>query len=188
MSKLKGKSRAKARKKVQLEIRKKQDSYRQNFLNRIRKWDDPILKEICSDVEQSDNISSIISDMRKILYFSKNGVGLSASQIGVAKRIALVLLDKKYPTILINPSIVSHSEEQIKSREGCLSYPGIEAIVDRYKQIKVKYQDENWNTIERDFDGFNGVVISHEIDHTMGVCQVGDYYYNSKVNSDVEAE
>ena len=45
MSKLKGKSRAKARKRLRLQGQKRQDSYRKSFLDRIRKWDDPILKE-----------------------------------------------------------------------------------------------------------------------------------------------
>lgn len=75
------------------------------------------------------------------------GVGLAAPQIGINKRVVAVSLlrhadDEKYRTIaMINPEIIEHGYEMECDNEGCLSVPGAQGDVDRYKQIKVQYLD-----------------------------------------------
>ncbi len=75
------------------------------------------------------------------------GVGLAAPQVGVNKRIIAVSLmrdgdDENYRTIaMINPEITEHTEEMECDNEGCLSIPGENGDVDRWKRIKVVYID-----------------------------------------------
>lgn len=75
------------------------------------------------------------------------GVGLAAPQVGINKRIIAVSLlrdadDEKYRSIvMINPEIIEHGYEMECDNEGCLSVPGAQGDVDRYKQIKVRFLD-----------------------------------------------
>lgn len=173
MPKLKGKNRYKNRKKMRLNDFHNKEIYKRKLLSRILKFDDPGLKEICSIVKKDDNIENILKDMGRILYYS-SGAGIAANQIGVTKRIILILLDKKKPTFLINPEIVFKSEDEIiDSRESCLSYPGIIGIIKRYKSIIVEYEDENRKLYKKTFEGYNSIVIQHEISHILqGECDL----------------
>lgn len=178
---LTSKSRARDRKKKQLNSFKKKQYYIKDILDNIRKWDDPVLYQISEEVKKEEDVSEVIKDMKKTLYYSKNGVGLAACQIGVLKKIVLVKLDNKNPTIFINPEIIEKSEETIKSNEGCLSYPGINSIVNRCKNIKVKYENEERKICEGEFEEMNGIIIQHEVDHTIGVCVVGNAWKEQKI-------
>ncbi len=174
MSKKKiGKSKSKYRKKMRLNDSHQRETYKKKFLNKILKWDDPLLKTVCEPVAENEDIESIKKDMGRVLKFSKDGVGLAANQIGVVKRIILVLIDKKKPTFFINPEIIEKSEDEIiNSQESCLSFPSIVGIVKRYKTIKLKYEDENRVIQEKEFTGYNSIVIQHELKHLSGMCDL----------------
>ncbi len=167
-----GKVKAKARKKKRLEASKRSAGYRKRFLNKILKWDEPILSEQCSIVEKGEDISNLIRDMGRILSFSENGVGLAASQIGVVKRVVAAKINKEV-RFFINPEIKIHSGNTIKSMEACLSYPGIEVVVDRNDTITVDYEDEARIHHIKEFKDFSAIILQHEIDHTNGICGVG---------------
>ena len=124
--------------------------------------------------------------MKKALGCSETGVGLAASQIGYKLKIIAVKesADKYNTEILINPEIVSHSEEEKEGYEGCLSYPGIVVKIKRYKDITVKYINEKFEEKEEKFEGLRSIVVQHEIDHTVGVCKVGEEYDRKKSNKD----
>jgi len=63
-----------------------------------------------------------------------NGAGLAAPQIGVAKRVIYLAADKSGPELfLINPEFRSTGGGLVKGDEGCLSYPGVVAIVERFQ-------------------------------------------------------
>lgn len=174
MATKRGKVRDRARKK---DLRKKKEgqlAFKRKTLEKIRKWNDPILKERCDEVEEWEDISALKKDMARVLTYSKSGVGLAAPQIGVTKRVIAVLLDRTSLRFLINPQIEWMSEDITKNKEGCLSYPGVEAEVERHISITVKYIDETGNIQNRTFKGFNSVVIQHEVDHLNGICKVGD--------------
>lgn len=105
------------------------------------------------------------------------GIGLSAVQIGNLTRvfIAYSRKSKKFLTF-INPEIIWYSKRltngipQSKSKfEGCLSVPGIWAIIKRSSAIKVKYQTEKGTWQIRKFSGLTATVIQHEYDHTEGI-------------------
>ena len=105
------------------------------------------------------------------------GVGLSAIQIGIAKSAFLAYSSKSKKFItFINPEIVWYSKrltrgipESQNKYEGCLSVPGIWAIIRRSSVIKIKYQTEKGTYQVRKFTGFTATVIQHEYDHTRGI-------------------
>jgi peptide deformylase len=137
-----------------------------------------VLRQPCEIVEQFDspNIRQIIKDMQTTLAASQ-GVGLAAPQISHLKRIIIVASrpTTRYPkaplmaaTIMINPVFQALSEEKEKDWEGCLSIPGIRALVPRYKVIQVRYTDKHGNPVEQKFENFVARVFQHEADHLEG--------------------
>jgi peptide deformylase len=71
--------------------------------------------------------------------------------------------------VCINPKIVSVMQEKEKSKEGCLSFPGMYLNVDRYKSILAGWYDENGNYIEERLDGLTARCFQHELDHLNGI-------------------
>jgi peptide deformylase len=137
-----------------------------------------ILRQACEIVEQVDSpgIRQIIGAMQATLATTQ-GVGLAAPQISQLKRIIIVASrpTTRYPTaplmqttVMINPVFEAISNEKEKDWEGCLSIPGIRALVPRYKDIKVQYTDELGGNIELQLEGFVARVFQHEVDHLEG--------------------
>lgn len=93
-------------------------------------------------------------------------VGMAANMIGVNKRIIVVSMGM-LPVALINPKIVS-KREPYSTREGCLSLSG-ERQTTRYKQITVRYQDQNFESHEQPFSDWIAQIIQHEVDHCEGI-------------------
>lgn len=137
-----------------------------------------ILRQACEIVEQVDSpgIRQIIRAMQTTLATTQ-GVGLAAPQISQLKRIIIVASrpTTRYPTaplmqptVMINPVFEALSDEKEKDWEGCLSIPGIRALVPRYKSIRVQYTDELGGNIELQLEGFVARVFQHEVDHLEG--------------------
>ncbi len=131
--------------------------------------------ETISDV-QCNEVRQIIASMRAALE-STEGVGLAAPQISESKRIIIVASrpTSRYPsaplmepTVMINPVYKVLSDEQEKDWEGCLSIPGIRALVPRYTKIKINYTDEQGSLIETELAGFVARIFQHEADHLDG--------------------
>ena len=109
-------------------------------------------------------------------YKLRAGVGLSANQIGLNKRMFVAYLtdekDKKHEYTLINPKIISHSVSMIylPPSEGCLSVDrDIKGFVPRYEKIKVKGFNSEGEEIVIRLKGYPSIVIQHEIDHLNGI-------------------
>ena len=113
MTRLKGNLKAKARRKKRVEKNKKFQGYKSNLLSKIRKYDDPILKEKCKEVILIDNkfddeTKNIIKLLGKVLVHTSTGIGLSAPQIGHAVNIFAIRPDTKTNDVqfFINPEII----------------------------------------------------------------------------------
>ena len=129
-------------------------------------------------VENVDkDIQSLMDDMLETLYAAP-GIGLAAIQVGVAKRVIIVDINrdrnkdkepKKNPIYFVNPEIVWKSEDKFTYEEGCLSVPNQFAEIDRPKQCNVKYLDYNGQPQELKADGLLSICIQHEIDHLEGI-------------------
>lgn len=113
------------------------------------------------------------------------GVGLAAPQIGLPIRIFLVdtspfaddeSLTKEeqeqlqnFKRTFINAEILEEEGDEWAFNEGCLSIPNVREDVFRKPVVKIKYQDENFETHTEEFDGLLARVIQHEYDHIEGV-------------------
>ena len=67
-----------------------------------------------------------------------------------------------------------------ESEEGCLSYPNFYTKISRPRKIEVTYYDENMKMHTEEFEEFKSILIQHEIDHTFGICKVGDAWKEKK--------
>ena len=148
------------------------------MLLEIRKFNDPILKAVCDPIEPGDDIS-FIRDMMDTLRNQPTGVGLAAPQVGIAKRAILIRPEIRLGIrALINPVIEPVGDETDVMIEGCLSYPGIGAKIERHKSIRVKYLEVKRNGKLKEksdlFLGWDARIVLNEADHIDGICLVGD--------------
>ena len=136
----------------------------------LRKIAQPII-DISSNQTQSflDNLLQIVHD--------KKGMGIAAPQVGISERIFIMCSqpNTRYPyapdmkpTAIINPEITWLSAETEKDWEGCLSVPGVRALVPRHTSIKVKFTSRQGDVIETEYSGFLARIFQHEFDHLEG--------------------
>jgi peptide deformylase len=92
-------------------------------------------------------------------------VGMAANMIGVSKAIIVVNVGPA-DMLMYNPVIMKRSDPY-QAEEGCLSLDGIRKT-QRFKDIVVEYQDENWVRQRRNFSGWTAEIIQHECDHLQG--------------------
>lgn len=109
-------------------------------------------------------------------YNLREGVGLSANQIGLNKRMFVAYFQdekgKQHEHTLVNPRIISHSVSMVylPPSEGCLSVDReIVGFVPRYERIRVKGFDINGEPVELKLKGYASIVFQHEIDHLDGI-------------------
>ena len=109
----------------------------------------------------------VAQDLKDTLEAHREGcVGMAANMIGVSKRI-IVFDDHGSATVMFNPEIVKCSGAY-EAEEGCLSLSGVRKTR-RWRQIKVRYQNERFETRLKTYTGFTAQIIQHEIDHCNGV-------------------
>ena len=128
---------------------------------------DPILTKKCRPVVKfDDRLAQLIDDMKQTMQ-NANGVGLAAPQVGVLRRLAVVDVGDEIVE-LVNPEIVSESEEMQTGVEGCLSLPGEYGVVTRPMYVTVRAQDRNGDWYEYDGEELAARCFCHEIDHLDG--------------------
>jgi len=124
-----------------------------------------LLKQTSTDVEYAESID-IIKDLEDTLKEQKYGIGLSAIQIGIPKRVSIIRYnDKKVD--LINPIITERYDRIRVQKEGCLSFPGLYVDTARYKQITLFMKGKQY-IYNLETDGLICIAIQHEIDHQNG--------------------
>lgn len=135
----------------------------------------------------SDTEKKLIKDMLEHLYLSqipeeskkynlRPGMGLAAPQMGVNKRFFVICYEyeegKFNDYVLVNPKVVSHSEELIYASEGegCLSVNReVEGIVPRYARITMEGFDEEGNPVRYRVREELAIAFQHELDHLNGI-------------------
>ena len=133
---------------------------------KVREVGDPILEKISDDVDINninEEILDIIEDLKATLEYG-TGLGISAPQIGINKRIIVVGAKKeniKYDdaedipiTAMINPIWKELSEDSDVQYEGCMSVPTIRGKVERYKNIELTFYNEYGEKIVKQLNGF----------------------------------
>jgi peptide deformylase len=116
-----------------------------------------------------ERIRKLVVDMTETMYEAP-GVGLAATQVDVHERVVVIDVseDKSDLRVLINPEILSFSDEKKIYEEGCLSVPGVYDEVDRPAKIRVCALNLQGETYEFDADGLLAVCVQHELDHLNG--------------------
>jgi peptide deformylase len=122
------------------------------------------------------SIKKLVEDLKDTLNAHSEGVGLAAPQVNAHYRVVIVRLgagsdgsSEPGPCIgLVNPKIIEARDER-KDFDGCLSFPGLYGETTRPHFLKVTGMDERGMRFDRVFEGFDAVVVHHEIDHLDGV-------------------
>lgn len=133
---------------------------------------DPLLRKISKPVERvDDELRALLDDMLETMYEAP-GIGLAAIQVAVPRRILVMDVSRdeenKQPFFLINPKIVSSSDEMLIHDEGCLSIPEYFAEVERPASVAVSYIDREGKQQQAEFNNLLARVVQHEIDHLDG--------------------
>lgn len=121
-------------------------------------------------------VRRLIRNLKDTLQASSDGIGLAAPQINIHQRVVTGCVGDETsgewqagpPIALINPKVVEASDER-KDYDGCLSFPGLYGETIRPHHLRVTGLDEEGHPFDRVFDGFNAVLVHHEIDHLDGV-------------------
>ena len=148
-------------------------------------YGDPVLrKKTVNLTPEYPNFKELIQNMMDTMY-GAYGVGLAAPQIGLALRLFVIdaspfaededLSEEEqkelqgFKKVFVNPIILEESGNEWAFNEGCLSIPDIREDVFRKETVRIRYQDENFQTFEETYSGLAARVIQHEYDHIEGV-------------------
>ncbi len=143
-------------------------------------YPDKRLKEVSRPVERFDEeLHTLLDDMYETMV-TRNGVGLAAIQIGVPLRALIINVpvetDSDDPRVqqpkentleVINP-VLLEADGKTRYQEGCLSVPGYFEEVDRYREVRIEYQDRHGKKFILEDDDFLAIAIQHEMDHLDG--------------------
>ena len=134
-------------------------------LRKIVEQGDECLTKVCRPVtEFNSRLHELLDDMVETLA-DANGAGLAAPQVGVLRRVCIVMDEDSEEYIeLINPEIVAQSGEQT-GLEGCLSVPGKWGIVTRPNVVRVRAQDRDGQWFEVEGEELTARAFCHEIEH-----------------------
>ena len=128
---------------------------------------DPVLAKTCRPVEKFDQkLHELLDDMKETL-IQANGVGLAAPQIGILRRVVIVMDAEENMVELVNPQIIASDGEQT-GLEGCLSVPGKYGVVTRPATATVRAQDRNGDFFEMSGEGIVARCFCHELEHLDG--------------------
>lgn len=146
----------------------------------VLKMGDARLLRVAQPVRVFDTpaLHALVQDLLDTMQ-AENGAGLAAPQIGVDLQVVIFgsdAINPRYPdappvprTVLCNPVITPLGDEQQEDWEGCLSVPGLRAVVPRWQRIRYSGLDPRGQPIEREAEGFHARVVQHECDHLQGM-------------------
>ncbi len=138
-------------------------------IRNLRYDGDEILRKKSKEIEKIDEkIVELAQDMMDTMH-KWNGLGLSAVQVGVLKRLVVMdMYEDGEQYILINPVIIKEKGTQ-ECDEGCLSFPNQYGKVDRPLEVTVEALDINGKKVRIKAKGLLAECISHELDHLEGI-------------------
>ena len=143
-------------------------------IRRINKYGDKILRKKTKRVNfkaVKKELKFILKDMTDTME-AAGGIGLSANQMGLDLKLAIVRYRKSEEEfkdiVIINPEIIEQSGSSV-SDEGCLSLPGLFAKTKRFTKVKVLALNEKGMPVEMVAEGLLARAFQHEIDHLNGI-------------------
>ena len=136
-------------------------------LRKILTEEDPSLHKKCRPVTDfNQRLWDLIDDLKETLA-EANGAGLAAPQVGILRRVVIVVNDEDEMLELINPVIISREGEQ-DGFEGCLSVPGKWGMVKRPMKVRVRAQDRTGQFFEVEGEDMTARCFCHETEHLDG--------------------
>jgi len=132
----------------------------------IRKKGDPILSQVCEPVDENEVVDKLIKEMWEVMY-AHRGFGLSAPQVGVAKRIFVINVDG-FRQVFINPKIIRLWGGTKICKEGCLSFPDLFVPKIRNRKIEIEWLSHRRKPKSMNLKDLVARVIQHEMDHLDG--------------------
>lgn len=153
-------------------------------IRRVLIYPDPFLRKPTVSIKElylrsREEYQKVVDDLRHSL-MAGDGVALAANQVGFQWR-GLVInsahprlmgICKKYGDVFWDVTFTPVGDEKELAMEGCLSFPGIRRLIERWAKIKVTANDVTFANIEFEIDGSDDVgparVFQHEIDHLDG--------------------
>jgi peptide deformylase len=135
--------------------------------------DEKILRQVSAPLKAVDaDARRNFDDMLETMYAAP-GIGLAAIQIGLPKRMLVADISRegevKKPLFLANPEIIWSSPEIADYEEGCLSIPDFYEMVERPKEVKIRFLDRMGEPQELHAKGVLATCLQHEIDHLNGI-------------------
>ncbi len=142
----------------------------------VLQFPNPRLREKALPVEKDDvtpELRQLAADMAETMY-DEPGIGLAATQVGVAKRLIVMDLDwsdegERNPRMLLNAEIVVREGRATSEMEGCLSVPDFKSDVERDSRVVVRARNLDWEELEFDVTELEAFCFQHEIDHLDGM-------------------
>ncbi|KAL3723113.1 hypothetical protein ACJRO7_035314 [Eucalyptus globulus] len=119
-----------------------------------------------------DNLKKLADEMFDVMY-KTDGIGLSAPQVGI--NVQLMVFNpigergEGEEIVLVNPRIIKYSKKMVLFNEGCLSFPGIYADVQRPEAVKIDSLDISGARFTVSLSGLPARVFQHEFDHLQGI-------------------
>jgi len=144
-------------------------------VRRILQLGDPLLRAVSSPVATAAEAESVFADLRDTLHeFQRThgfGRGISAVQIGEAKRLIYIELDGRAYR-LRNPEFEFQSPERFELWDDCFSFPDLLVRLERAERVRVRYEDGGGGTEILEASGAFSELLQHEIDHLEGVLAI----------------
>lgn len=155
----------------------------------IRQIGDPVLREVCRDFDLPketadatalrDRLIAVAGEAMKLHTFTK-GIGVAAPQIGVPRSASILVFPDAEPLFLLNPRIVSQTDDHDEQFEGCLSFFDVRGMVPRSLGIEVEHSSLEGERVTTTYWHGMARLIAHEIDHLRGIL------YLDRMRPDVE--
>jgi peptide deformylase len=154
------------------ELDRERELRRRIALSQVRQYPDPALRLKAGEVEDfDDSLQELVARMARLMR-EANGVGLAANQIGVLRRVFVYQIADEEPLVaLVNPRIVTTSEELASDEEGCLSIGAASIVVEveRPAAVTIEAFSQTGEPLRVDVEGLAARVVQHELDHLNGV-------------------
>jgi peptide deformylase len=154
------------------ELDAEREARRRAALVQVRQYPDPVLRMKAREVEPVDESVRALVERMTALMQEARGVGLAAPQVGILRRVLIYQTGEEEPLVaLVNPRLVSASEETAVEEEGCLSLGAATVVVpvERPLQVTVEGTSPDGEAVTREAEGMEARVIQHELDHLDGV-------------------
>ena len=132
----------------------------------VTQGDDRLSKKCRPVTDFNKRLHDLLDDMKETLEEAQ-GVGLAAPQVGILRRVVVIVDDEDNMLELVNPEILEQSGEQT-GPEGCLSVPGKWGMVSRPNFVRIRAQDRYGDWFEAEGDELMARCFCHEIEHLDG--------------------